>query len=66
MAFKEYSKNLSFMDVELKRIFGRSRTQQFLSDLNGQIDWKPIEKLLVESYPVGKSEFGNQAYQPLM
>lgn len=33
MAFKEYSKNVSFMDVELRRIFGRSRTQQFLSEL---------------------------------
>jgi IS5 family transposase len=66
MAFKEYSKNLSFMDVELRRIFGRSRTQQFLSQVAEQIDWKPLERLLLETYPVGKSDFGNRAYQPLM
>jgi ADP-heptose:LPS heptosyltransferase len=66
MAFKEYSKNLSFMNVELRRVFGRSRAQRFLDQMNKQIDWKPVEKVLLESYPVGKSGFGNPACQPLM
>ena len=66
MGFKEYSKNLSFMDVELRRILGNSRTQKFLSEMNASIDWDPIEAILLETYPVGKADCGNRAYPPLM
>lgn len=37
------------MDVGLRRIFGRSKIQQFLSELHKQIDWKPIEKIVLEN-----------------
>jgi len=30
------------------------------------INWKPVSTILTEHYPVGKSEFGNKAYHPLM
>jgi len=32
----------------------------------GLINWKPVRIILNENYPVGKSEFGNKAYPPLM
>lgn len=57
---------MSFTDLELRRVLGNSRTQKFLADLERRIDWKPIEKRLLEAYPVGKSVFGNRAYPPLM
>jgi len=38
MGFKDYSKNLSFMDVELRRIFGISRTQKFLDQMQAKIN----------------------------
>lgn len=66
MGFKDYSKNLSFMDVELRRIFGISRTQRFLDEMQQKINWAPIEAILLESYPVGKSKACNAAYPPLM
>jgi len=66
MAFKEYSDKAGFMDLELGRIFGNSRTQRFLSGLDSQIDWGRIDELLLEDYPVGKSQLGNRAYPPLM
>ncbi|MBW2617528.1 MAG: transposase [Deltaproteobacteria bacterium] len=34
--------------------------------MDNQIDWKRIEALLLEIYPVGKAECGNRAYPPLM
>jgi len=40
VALKKYGSSMSFMDLELKRIFGISRTQQFLSELEKRIDWK--------------------------
>jgi len=66
MAFKEYSKNMSFLDMELARILGVSRTQKLLNEINKHIDWRPIEEILVKGYPVGKSSVGNAAYPPLM
>ena len=66
MGFKKYRKNMSFMDLELKRIFGRSRTQQFLPEVDKRIDWEPIKQILLSRYPTGKSDVGNRAYPPLM
>jgi len=57
---------MSFMDLELKRIFGRSHTQQFLSEVEKRIDWAPIEQILLSKYTTGKSNVGNIAYPPLM
>jgi len=66
VSFKEHDSNYSFMDLEMGRILGKSRTHRFLSSLDNQIDWKRIEALLVEIYPVGKPPLGNRAYPPLM
>lgn len=42
MAFKgyikEYIRDMSFMDMELSRIIGTSRTQKLLSEINKYID----------------------------
>jgi len=66
MGFKKYDRGMSFMDIELRRILGKSRTQRLLADMDSHINWKPIDRILVEAYPVGKSEYGNRAYPPLM
>jgi len=52
--------------LEVRQSFGNSRTQQFLSEIKDAINWKPVSISLTENYPVGKSEFGNKAYPPLM
>jgi len=66
MSFKKYNSQPSFFDLELKQSFGNSRTQKFLIEVMDAIDWKPVSTILTEHYPVGKSEFGNKAYHPLM
>jgi IS5 family transposase len=66
MAFKEYDKKPTFLDIELQRSFGHSRTQQFLTEVNETICWEPLEKLVTDKYPVGQSDYGNKAYPPLM
>ncbi len=66
MAFKEYDKKPTFMDIELQRSFGHSRTQHFLTEVNETICWEPLERLVTEHYPVGHSDYGNKAYPPLM
>ena len=66
MSFKEYDSHPSFFDLEVKQSFGNSRTQQFLSEVQEAINWKPVSAMLTESCPVGKSEVGNKAYPPLM
>jgi hypothetical protein len=35
------------------------------SQLAEQVDRKPLERLVLETHPVGKSDFGNRPYQPL-
>jgi len=55
-----------FFGLEVRQSFGNSRTQQFLSQVKDAINWKPVSIILTENYPVGKSEFGNKAYPPLM
>jgi IS5 family transposase len=57
---------MSFLDLELSKTLGKSRTQKFLKEIHDHIDWKPMEKILLRVYPVGKSEVGNAAYPPLM
>jgi len=66
MGFKRYDRGMSFMDMELRRIWGKSRTQRLLADIDSHVNWEPIDRILVEAYPVGKSEYGNRAYPPLM
>jgi transposase, IS5 family len=66
MAFKEFSRNLSFADIEVERVLARTRTQGFLAEINRSVDWEPIEKLLMRGYPVGDSELGNKAFYPIV
>ncbi len=66
MGFKEYEKNMSFLDMELSKTLGTSRTQRVLREIHDHIRWEPLERLLLAEYPVGKSPVGNAAYPPLM
>jgi IS5 family transposase len=66
MAFKEYKRGPSFLEIELSSIMGKSRTQQLLSEINATIDWEPIEAMITSRYPVGHSVYGNKAYPPLL
>jgi IS5 family transposase len=66
MAFKEYDKRPTFLDMEIQRAVTHSRNQQVLSEIDAVINWDPIEKIVQENYPVGQSDFGNKAYPPLM
>lgn len=66
MAFKEYDKNPTFLDMEIQRAISHPRNKQSLSEIDATINWEPIEKIVNENYPVGQSELGNKAYPPLM
>lgn len=37
MGFKEYEKNMIYLDHELSKALGSSRTQKFLKEINGYI-----------------------------
>ena len=66
MAFKAYDRKPTFLDMEIQRAVSHPRNKQSLSEIDATINWEPIEKLVMENYPVGQSEFGNKAYPPLM
>ncbi|HPA08491.1 MAG TPA: IS5 family transposase [Methanoregulaceae archaeon] len=66
MGFKEYERNMSFLDMELSKTLGTSRTQRVLKEIHDHIRWEPLERILLAEYPVGKSLVGNAAYPPLM
>ena len=46
MAFKDFSKNMSFADLEVEKVLAKTRTQEFLDKINRTVDWEPIERLL--------------------
>ena len=66
MGFKEYERNMSFLDLELSKTLGSSRTQKFLREIHDYIRWEPIERILLDVYPVGKAAVGNVDYPPVM
>ena len=66
MGFKEYERNMSFLDLELSKTLGSSRTQKFLREIHDYIRWEPFQSILIDVYPVGKSAVGNVAYPPVM
>ncbi len=66
MVFKEYDHKPSFLELELRNIIGKARTQKFLSDVDSYIDWEPLESIVTSNYPVGQPDYGNKAYPPLM
>jgi len=66
MGFKKYERRPTFLDMELSKVIGQSRTQRFLSEVDSAIDWKPIGEMITSQYPVGHSVYGNRAYPPLM
>lgn len=59
MAFKEYDRNPTFLDMEIQKAVSHPRNKQSLSGIDATINWEPIEKLVMENYPVGQSEFGS-------
>ena len=64
--FKENEKNMSFLDMELSKTLETSRTQRVLKEIHDHIRWEPLEMILFEDYPVGKSPVDNAAYPPMM
>jgi IS5 family transposase len=66
MAFKEYDRKRTFLDMEIQRGFENLRNRQILPEIDDTINWGPLEKIVAEHYPVGRSESGNKAYPPLM
>lgn len=66
MGFKEYERNMSFLDLELSKTLGSSRTQKFLKEIHDYIRWEPFQRILMDVYPVGKAAVGNSAYPPVM
>jgi uncharacterized protein related to proFAR isomerase len=66
MGFKEFERNMSSLDLELNKTLGSSRTQKFLRKIHDYIRWEPIDRILLDVYPVGKSAVGNVAYPPVM
>ncbi len=66
MGFKEYERNMSFLDLELSKTLGSSRTQKFLREIHDYVRWEPIDRILMDVYPVGKAAVGNSAYPPVM
>ena len=66
MGFKEYEKNMSFLDMESSKTLGASTTQRVLKKIHDHIKWEPLERILLEGYSVGKSLVGNAANPPLI
>jgi len=66
MGFKEYEKSMSFLDMELSKTLGTSRTQRVLKEIHDHIRREPLERILLADYPEGKSPVGNAAYPPVM
>lgn len=50
MGFKEYERNMSFMDLELSKTLGFSRTQRFLKEIHDCIRWEPSELILLDVF----------------
>ena len=46
MAFKEYDKSPTFLDMEIQRAVTHSRNQQVLAEIDAVIHWDPIEKIV--------------------
>ena len=44
MGYKEYEKNMSFLDMELSKTLGTSRTQRVLKEIHDHIRWEPLER----------------------
>ena len=43
MAFKEYDKTPTFLDMEIQRAVSHPRNKQSLFEIDATINWEPIE-----------------------
>jgi len=66
MGFKKMETNLSFTDISLFTSMEHNRAITRMEQITAIVDWSRIENLLLRSYPVGKSNEGNEAYPPLI
>ena len=57
---------MNFLEMELSKALGTSKTQRVLKAIHDHIRWEPLERILLEDGPVGKSLAGNVAYPPVM
>ncbi|GEM_PF-1323122 len=44
MGFKEYERGMSFLDLELSKVLGPSRTQKFMKEIHDYIRWEPFSE----------------------
>lgn len=66
MNFRKMDNNLSFADVALFNSLEHNRAVKRMDEINGVINWAPIERLVLRDYPVGRGTEGNSAYHPLL
>ncbi len=65
MAYKKIEHNFSFTDIAVQKFADKNRSMLFLHQINGAIDWHPIQNLLLKYYNIGKGKQGERAYSPL-
>lgn len=66
MGYKTTRKSPSFSDLELSRQEAKNNTLATLTELEALIEWQSVENLLLQSYPVGRTNKGPQAWSPLL
>ena len=57
---------MGFLNMELSKTLGTSRTARVLKEIHDHIRWEALKRILLEDYPVGKSPVDNASYPPLM
>lgn len=66
MSFKKMETNLTLTDISLFSSMQHNRAIARMEQINSIVTWSRIENLLLRSYPVGKSDEGNEAWPPLI
>jgi IS5 family transposase len=66
MGFKKMQSNFTFTDISFFSSIEKNRAIKRMEQINAIVDWSRIEKLLLRTYPVGKSAKGNEAYPPVL
>jgi len=66
MGYKQIDHFTSFADIAIQANADKNRTLQFLKQVEENIDWYPVEKLLSKYYKTGKAKRGEKAYPPLL
>jgi IS5 family transposase len=65
MAYKKIENYFSFADIAIEKNTDKNRSLLFLRKIDNNIDWKPVQHLLMKFYETGKANKGERAYSPL-